>query len=938
MKGTLLLAICLVLFDAITTVGQTRYYVNQSVSESGDGRSWATAFKHPQEAIDAASELVADEIWVAKGTYYPTKDPYGDSDPSDEGWKTFFLGKHLKLYGGFAGDETKLSQRNPSVNTTLLSGNLGIAADSTDNAYHIILAVGSEESPLTNQLVIDGFTIAEGYAYYQGTFAVNGQTVYNYNGGGIYNIYASPVLNNLVITDNNGFVGGGIHNQRSSPVISNCIITANGYIRSANAGGIYNNSESSPIISNTTISSNASANGGGIFNYNDSRPVLENVTISRNNAARGGGMGNDNAQPVLRNTTISDNVASIDGGGIDNSPNVTIELTNVKILNNKAQYGGGMNNSRTVLNFTGGEISGNEAAYYGGGMYSVGGDITISGVKVDANKANSYSGGGFYNQSEMTFRLNNLTVSNNYSKREGGGLYNYTSATILIDRVVFTANVSDNEGGGIYFGAVHESSAVSNSNFINNRAFAGGGIACVNGSPTMTNLLFEGNEAEDSGGGLSCSSWASSLMSKVTFQNNKANNGGGMIIVSTSLPTMTDVTFTGNSATTNGGAVYISADPQLNRVSFKANTATAGGAVYISWNARPVLTNILMTGNKASQSGGGIYIDRASPYLTNATIAGNFAGSWAGGIYAYGSPATSIRNTVIYGNNTGLDFVNGRPGFSNSMIQDFTGTTNGNVAAIDPLFTSPIDPALAPSTGGDYTLNPASPLVDKGNNSLYDAGMTPDLSHIKGDYLFNERFAGAAVDLGAYESGASALPVTLISFSASPQEQSVTLSWQTSSEHNSDRFEITRSTDGKTFETIGTVMSKGESSSNADYYFEDLSPLPTTAYYRLKMIDKDGTYAFSRLVAVETFPLADLAQVVLYPNPVQGNRLHIDTQAKLNARLTLTGTSGKIVHLPLQQDVEGKYSVDVSGLQAGNYLLEMQNEKSVWIKKLVIQH
>jgi hypothetical protein len=75
---------------------------------------------------------------------------------------------------------------------------------------------------------------------------------------------------------------------------------------------------------------------------------------------------------------------------------------------------------------------------------------------------------------------------------------------------------------------------------------------------------------------------------------------------------------------------------------------------------------------------------------------------------------------------------------------------NGTNSDNDPLFTSLVQAAsAAPTTAGDYRLQPGSPAIDTGSGSFYEGG-TPDLSAIVTDRAGNGRFNGT-VDMGAYE-------------------------------------------------------------------------------------------------------------------------------------------------------------------------------------------
>ncbi|HSI91298.1 MAG TPA: T9SS type A sorting domain-containing protein, partial [Adhaeribacter sp.] len=111
------------------------------------------------------------------------------------------------------------------------------------------------------------------------------------------------------------------------------------------------------------------------------------------------------------------------------------------------------------------------------------------------------------------------------------------------------------------------------------------------------------------------------------------------------------------------------------------------------------------------------------------------------------------------------------------------------------------------------------------------------------------------------------LPVELLCFNARKTGATVQLTWETASEMNSDRFEIERSQDGRTFETIGSVKAAGHSNTVKRYAFEDKNPNSGLNYYRLKQADLDGSFAYSKVVSV-TAVKKEIA-VSLYPNPAR---------------------------------------------------------------------
>lgn len=111
------------------------------------------------------------------------------------------------------------------------------------------------------------------------------------------------------------------------------------------------------------------------------------------------------------------------------------------------------------------------------------------------------------------------------------------------------------------------------------------------------------------------------------------------------------------------------------------------------------------------------------------------------------------------------------------------------------------------------------------------------------------------------------LPVTLISFSVAKEENSIRLNWNTSAETNSDQFEIQRSRDGKQWGKLSEVKAKGESAVNQVYTYLDEQPGSGSNFYRLKMVDRDGTFAYS---SIKEISLNGKELVVAYPNPTEG--------------------------------------------------------------------
>lgn len=317
---------------------QAQIYVNINAGGNNDGTTWTDAFTDLQDAIDAA--VSSDEIWIAAGTYVPTKDKNGVANANDRD-NTFFIDTDgIEIYGGFAGGETMLSQRNAAVNITILSGDMDNDGSIFDNAYRVM-----DIHNVTNATLIDGLTITKGNAT---SFYPNGQ------GGGIDIEEANLIVSNCIITENRANYGAGIYNLgnggTSNPTFINCMITSNTAIvagkGSAGEGaGFYNNgggSIANPTLINCVFRANNANNyGGGMYNYafnGTSNPILINCTFTLNTAGiSSGGMynitgGTGTINSALTNCIFWDNTANTNDE-IENVNTPTPTFTNCIIKN-----------------------------------------------------------------------------------------------------------------------------------------------------------------------------------------------------------------------------------------------------------------------------------------------------------------------------------------------------------------------------------------------------------------------------------------------------------------------------------------------------------------------------------------------------------------------------------------------------------------------------
>ena len=297
-------------------VSQTVWHVDDDAALGGDGLSWASAHKELQLALDVAG--AGDQIWVARGWYRPTHTLI-QGDPRSA---TFKLSIEVRVYGGFAGFETSLDQRAGLFDHTVLSGDLGVKGDYSDNAYHVVYL---GENPVGNYFAwLDGFTISHGNAN-------NPQGAHGQRGGGVFitiaNVGYSPLLDlaHCKISDNRGLQGSGVTVQNFGLLnMRNCHLTGNS---AEEKGGALLVHAGALRAHNCRFDRNRSLKGGAVYlnsiasdlGGGGARVRFVNCLFHDNLAMRGGvafleGGGFTSGIGTWVNCTFDNNLASTSGG------------------------------------------------------------------------------------------------------------------------------------------------------------------------------------------------------------------------------------------------------------------------------------------------------------------------------------------------------------------------------------------------------------------------------------------------------------------------------------------------------------------------------------------------------------------------------------------------------------------------------------------------
>jgi hypothetical protein len=239
--------------------------------------------------------------------------------------------------------------------------------------------------------------------------------------------------------------------------------------------------------------------------------------------------------------------------------------------------------------------------------------------------------------------------------------------------------------------------------------------------------------------------------------------------------------------------------------------------------------------------------------------------------------------------------------------------------------------AVAPSVLNLIKTNAANFDNVNSSNSVI---VTPVFEDHSADGYYSYTYTFSGFSLFALVDNAVALPLTLLDFTAEKQGKTSRLSWSTSREINTSRFVIERSVDGSRYSDIGSVAAAGNSTGTLDYVFSDMTPQRGFNYYRLKMVNADGSYRHS---ATKVLGYDTKEEFVIFPNPAKGNVTLSLGEHVNNARISITNGKGQVVQREVIQR-SSAMQLDVSRLPAGTYYVELQNDRSKKVQKLVISH
>jgi hypothetical protein len=178
--------------------------------------------------------------------------------------------------------------------------------------------------------------------------------------------------------------------------------------------------------------------------------------------------------------------------------------------------------------------------------------------------------------------------------------------------------------------------------------------------------------------------------------------------------------------------------------------------------------------------------------------------------------------------------------------------------------------------------------------------------------------------------GNTVAPLTLSFFKASLVNNKASLTWNTTNEINVSGFAIEKSSNGNNYNQIDFVAGKNATANS--YSYIDATAITSTTYYRLKMADKDGSFKYSNVVAINA---KQSIKLDVFPNPVVSTAILSHTKASNTATIKVVTLEGRTLATYNVQDGATQTSIDVSKLSTGTYVLVFNNNGNSSFTKMV---
>jgi hypothetical protein len=227
---------------------------------------------------------------------------------------------------------------------------------------------------------------------------------------------------------------------------------------------------------------------------------------------------------------------------------------------------------------------------------------------------------------------------------------------------------------------------------------------------------------------------------------------------------------------------------------------------------------------------------------------------------------------------------------------------------------------VASLTGVNVSSLTAPTIIGLGRNNCTGANYTGSLD----DLIFYGRvLSGAEVSSLFTIEGAVVLPLNWISLNGEIEQNKILLQWQIANSKDNDHFDVERSFDAQNFSSIGKLPANDNATTaSISFSFEDGSPENGINYYRVKQTDVDGTYSYSKIIAL-TFHHSS-AEIKLLSNPVQSSELTLlNTGGELIREINIIDLTGRVIAHKYLNTKNSSIPIGLNNLSRGYYIIQV---------------
>ena len=252
--------------------------------------------------------------------------------------------------------------------------------------------------------------------------------------------------------------------------------------------------------------------------------------------------------------------------------------------------------------------------------------------------------------------------------------------------------------------------------------------------------------------------------------------------------------------------------------------------------------------------------------------------------------------------------------------------------------TSAATPEFLDDHNGRFCVTPEYPAGIYCYFSTVDANWNSAYPYVVGPTFYGTKVAVKVTSITeTVTTYVKPLGIGLSSFYGYAKNNTNELFWVTSTEDNNSHFEIERSADGRSFEKIGEAKGNGTSTIQQQYNFVDKNPLGRNNYYRLKQVDFDGKFSYTKIISVNQNSNLDNAVFSVFPNPANDFiTIQVKDLVTENHDVLLYDTKGRLIAKTILYQGSTIVFFDTRQLYSGEYLIKIVDKNGSFTKKVMI--